>query len=894
MLSVDTHAESYIPGRTYVLWINPNGGVCSKTSIPYMVTAGHTDPFDIPLSTRDGYYLVGYSLTPDAKEGMFSQWDRYQLGNTVYAIWSVNPKYSSVEYDAMGGTGSPSAVAYTYSATESITISTMTPTRVGYNFLGWSTDSTSNVVSVRPGDQWSRSKTSKNTLYAVWERKEGLAIVQYDPNSGINAPDPVAYEQSTSGGVTLSTQVPTKVGYTFEGWTTESGSTDPTLQPGDVWNTSYEEDTTLFAVWEKNSGTFVLYYSTEGGLNTPAAKELTPVASGTTQLSRLTPKKIGYTFLGWSTNKDATVATYPVGSKISLNQDSDVTLYAVWTLATYTVTYNANGGINPPVSQSYLYELNKSIILSLLYPSRYGFDFDHWAPSTTSTEIIVPGSEWSCSNVSTTLYAMWVASQYTLSFDGNGGISTNADITYSYQPTGTFPVVTTAPTREGCTFLGWANSKDATKAIVGSSFKYGTSSGVNTAADATMYAVWGINVLYDANGGTGAPAKTPYALYTSGTINLSTVVPTKPNNTFVGWSEDKNATEATYLKGAAFSRNHTSDTTLYAVWAPATYSVTFNANGGTGAPAVKSYVYSTEGSVLLPDTRPTKANSFFWGWAPTSNATTATVQPGDSWALSNSSKTLYAVWKTVPVTYTLSFNANGGTGIPEPITYEYSLDGTITLPATKPTNDGAYFIGWSKDSLAEDATIKQGSIWSKSNPSTTLYAIWGKGNENLIDSTASDYRDLSLGEDKTQGKVTEYYSDSTSESSSYDLNTSIAVFVTKSSMIKLQMPKTLILGVTETDPLTLVSKAQGSYRIGLLGDLGGKQKIHVSFPERVALLNGTKSINAAISSIKSDWLWADVNPETYTYAESIIGLSDLTAGSYKGVFNINFEVTRNK
>jgi len=1445
MLSVDTHAEDYVAGKVYTLYLNPNGGTIARSSLTYFDNG--SGPFSPDVPVRDGYFFEGWSLLPNATEATLTQWERNQVSNTLYAVWSVNPRYSSVKYDVTGGINAPRDVAYTYSATEKITLSTSTPSKVGFTFLGWSTDSTSTVATIQPGATWSRSKIGKNVLYAVWERIPGTGVIVYDPATGEQAPDPIAYVQSTTDGVTLSTQVPAKVGYTFEGWATESGAEDPTLQPGDVWKPSSDADTTLFAVWEKNSGTFVLYYGTDGGLNTPAAKELTPVASGTTKLSVLTPKKLGYNFLGWSTIKDATVASYPVGATLSLNQDSDVTLYAVWSLATYSVFYNANGGSGTPASQSYLYELNKSITLSALYPTKAGYDFDHWAPSTTSTEIILPGSEWSCTNVTTTLHAMWVGKKYTFSFDANGGVSTNEPITYSYQPTGTFPVVTVSPTRDGCTFLGWARTADAAKALVGSSFNYAyyspakdetfyavwgaditydanggigapakqpytvgnvslssikptkpgitflgwsedknateptylsgadfsrnqnanvtlyaiwnnqykvtynanggtgapdtqyqvnspegsvfeiplitpvwadhtflgwrpvtdkpylatvhrgdtfiaptletnlyavwkqdiytmtghnvyfdpngsnisysavpfydngspitfyeslygskfntrvgykllgwsttpdskipniwgmqrsfgttvvyavwelkpgycaleydaqgglnapfneaypcsstvsttvpstiptkqghtflgwstdkdsnvvnvnpgsslsrTTQGVttlyavwsltpdyysieynanggclapNTTAytynqdkdtaissarpvrlghtflgwstdsnssvadispgdlwsrdlkenttlyaiwspdiysivyslnggtgtipstlfaysdsdyiplskdyptkfgfhcigwgktststdaitdwkannvvgkaqtsivyvyaiwepneytisfdpnngvgenpsvtytysptasslavypvvptredytflgwsrtsnaitvelnvtfyypkttgkDETLYAVWGVNVVYDANGGINPPAKQSYVVSPTGSFNLSTAVPSRPNYTFIGWSEDKNATKADYVKGSAWSRNHTSDSTLYAVWAPVNYYVNYNANGGIGSPDTQNYDYSVEGSILITENRPTKANSFFWGWATTINATQATVQPGDSWSQSNKSTTLYAVWKVIPLVYTISFDANGGINAPETVSYEYAVTGSINLPTTKPTNDGAYFIGWSKDPLAEDTTIKLGSSWSKSSTSTTLYAVWGKGNENLINSTGSDYRDLSLGEDKTQGKVTEYYSDSYSESSNYDLNTSIAVFVTKGSMIKLQVPKTLILGITETEEGTLKSKAEGSYKIGLLGDLGGKQKIRVSFPERVTLVNGTKSIDASISVVKSDWLWADVNPETYTYVNSTIRLSGLTAGSYKGVFNINFVVS---
>lgn len=163
----------------------------------------------------------------------------------------------------------------------------------------------------------------------------------------------------------------------------------------------------------------------------------------------------------------------------------------------------------------------------------------------------------------------------------------------------------------------------------------------------------------------------------------------------------------------------------------------------------------------------------------------------------------------------------------------------------------------------------------------------------LVNSTGSEAADITKGADITQGKVTEYYADVAVDTTTYNADSEVAVFVTKGSMIKISSPKTLILGVSKSDPITHKSTASGSYKIGLLGDMGGDQKIKVTCPDKVTLVDGTKSIEAAISAIQSDWVWSDVNPLTFTYANSTISLEGLTAGAYAGVFNINFAVTNN-
>ncbi len=84
-----------------------------------------------------------------------------------------------------------------------------------------------------------------------------------------------------------------------------------------------------------------------------------------------------------------------------------------------------------------------------------------------------------------------------------------------------------------------------------------------------------------------------------------------------------------------------------------TYTITYNANGGSGAPAAQSYTYATSGTINLSSTKPTRAGYTFQGWSQSSSASSASYQPGQAWKRSNASNyTLYAVWKTVPASTT--------------------------------------------------------------------------------------------------------------------------------------------------------------------------------------------------------------------------------------------------
>ena len=143
------------------------------------------------------------------------------------------------------------------------------------------------------------------------------------------------------------------------------------------------------------------------------------------------------------------------------------------------------------------------------------------------------------------------------------------------------------------------------------------------------------------------------------------------------------------------------------------YTVSFNANGGSGSiDSVKgNYIKHVE----LPDGTDLTApsNKGFAGWAKTSSATDPNVE---SPYVPVADVTLYAVWKDL---YTITYNANGGSGTVSPSTV---LAGqTLTLKSgaglTPPSNKK--FKGWgvSSSSTSVIVTLLPAS-------STTVYAIW--------------------------------------------------------------------------------------------------------------------------------------------------------------------------
>lgn len=156
------------------------------------------------------------------------------------------------------------------------------------------------------------------------------------------------------------------------------------------------------------------------------------------------------------------------------------------------------------------------------------------------------------------------------------------------------------------------------------------------------------DISYAANGGSSTPTTQPKNYNTN--ITLAKAI-SRTGYTFAGWK----ATNGTvYSAGGTYSAN--ASTKMTAQWTANTYTITYNANGGTGAPAAHSYTYASEGTTNLSSQIPTRTGYTFLGWSLEPNATSASYSAGQGWNLNNANNyTLYAVWKIN--SYYLDLNA---------------------------------------------------------------------------------------------------------------------------------------------------------------------------------------------------------------------------------------------
>ena len=294
----------------------------------------------------------------------------------------INANTHCAEYDANGGSGAPSSQ---YLECERyFNISSTTPSRPGYTFLGWSTSPNASSASYQPGDSVYCDAQSYK-FYAVWRNDTSYYSVYYDANGGSGAPS--RQTKASTHNLTLSSVKPTKSfsitynangGYTassgktvscsFKSWNTAVNGNGTTYYPGGTY--SNNADVTLYAQWIN---------PTVGALPTPT--------------------RDGYTFDGWYTGKDS-------GSKIteSSTVSSSLTLYAHWNKITYNLSYNANGGIGAPATQSG----STSYTISSTIPTRSGYTFLGWSKSSSATTPEYRAGNTIALTGNTTLYAVWV------------------------------------------------------------------------------------------------------------------------------------------------------------------------------------------------------------------------------------------------------------------------------------------------------------------------------------------------------------------------------------------------------------------------------------------------------------------------------------------------------
>lgn len=435
-----------------------------KYTTEYRTHTKHLEVNDIYVyhdSDGRGKLLIGGKVVKEIDSSDYSTTldGKYISGSISIYLTNYTTGYT-LTYNANGGSGAPSSVSNITSTTISSTI----PTRAGHDFLGWSTSSTATTASYVAGN--SISLSSDTTLYAVWEKK--TYAVTYNANGGSNAPS----SQKKIYGTTLTL--------------TTSKPTPPS-------STTSNSNSTFDITGNANGGYF--------GTTTTTTTKITATANRTDTTK--------YSFSKWNTAKDGSGTSYNSGG--SYTDNSAVTLYAQYssstTTGTTTYSNNAISGLSKPSranskQATYTVSFNANggncSTTKLTTDKIRSYTFKGWGSSSGATSVLVNTTTYTSAK---TVYAVW---NYT---DNTAVI--------------TLPT----PTRIGYTFMGWATDASATSGVSGS---YTPTSNI------TLYAIWKCNgyvYIYDDDGfspyqvliydGSGWNQYIPYVYAESGWVICS-------------------------------------------------------------------------------------------------------------------------------------------------------------------------------------------------------------------------------------------------------------------------------------------------------------------------------------------------------------------------------------
>ena len=150
----------------------------------------------------------------------------------------------------------------------------------------------------------------------------------------------------------------------------------------------------------------------------------------------------------------------------------------------------------------------------------------------------------------------------------------------------------------------------------------------------------------------------------------------------------------------------------------ASYTISYNANGGTGAPASQTKWHGK--SLTLSNTTPKLTGHTFLGWETSNDSDTVgpDYYAGDTYTV-NANDELYAVFQAD--TYAVKYNANGGTNAPDQQTKTYGK--TLKLSSSVPKKENYNFLGWGVAASSTTVSYAAGADYT-TNAAITLYAVW--------------------------------------------------------------------------------------------------------------------------------------------------------------------------
>ena len=320
----------------------------------------------LTVSSSGKVYAKGFgtaTITVQAKDG-----SKVKAASRIFSGYGIS-------YVLNGGSNHKSNVSVYYNQA----VKLYNPTRSGYSFKGWYSDSKykTRVTSYKKGTKGNKK------LYAKWSKN--TYRITYKLNGGKNTKsNPSTYSVTSS----ISLKNPSRKGYSFKGWYSDSKYKNKV--------TSIKKRTgnlTLYAKWSATS--YRITYKLNGGKNTKSNPSTYAVTSS---ISLKNPSCKGYSFKGWYSD-----SRYRTRIKtIKKGTTGNKTLYAKWSKNSYRITYKLNGGKNTK-SNPAKYSITSSV--KLKNPSRKGYRFTGWYTDAACKKKVTAIKKGTTGNK--TFYAGW-------------------------------------------------------------------------------------------------------------------------------------------------------------------------------------------------------------------------------------------------------------------------------------------------------------------------------------------------------------------------------------------------------------------------------------------------------------------------------------------------------
>ena len=550
---------------------------------------------------------------------------------------------SKINLNASANGGASNQTAYQKYNT-ALSLSGYTASKSGWNFVGWNgtQSATSDQSSITPSG-------NEHTVYAIYSKTLTATYYSTSGSTAQGSNSVTIYNNATSGNVTTLTPT-TQSGWTTLGWRTDTSATTASYSSGA--SVSISGDTTFRAVYSR---THTLSYNGNGDSGGSTTAQTTTQYRNVTTNSSVSYTlrangftKTGHTFSKWAAGSTSGTQ-YSAGASYSTSGDN-VTMYAIWNVNQYTVTYKAKTNGGTTADQTAKVNYGAEVDLSKT-AEKSGWMLVGWNTNKDATSKL---SSYTMPANDVTLYAIYskeLSVKYHNNRDGLEVYSNTLTVTiWNNEKTGTVTLPKIG-ILDLWTPYGWrldttasatvdddnVNAHDITIRVDNS-----VSDGFLTGS--TLYAVHtkNLNLTFDitTNGGSGtAPTTLTPAVYYNistgyigtgnyleATIDFPAVSEWKAGWTTLGWSNVSTDTTAKYAGGqtAVTLDSHATNQTFYAIYSIKTYYITYNGVAGTGFSGRTEYTIETD---TFSISNPYKNGYMFNGWSAVTSGNLKIADP---------------------------------------------------------------------------------------------------------------------------------------------------------------------------------------------------------------------------------------------------------------------------